>query len=432
MKKIYNNKVLENFFVLQPIIDIITGVMLANYNLALSVGMIVRFTFLLYASVYILKNRNKKVNIYICLWILYIIISTVGNYFIKDSFSIMTQLKDLLHLCYLPALLLYFYIYFNKHKKLDNKVFTYMGIITGVSLLISILTDTSYCTYSDTLLCYDRGYLGWFNSGNEYGLILTALLGYQLINYIKNKKLINYFAVALIVLFLSVLGTKTSFLGLTALLLFFIVYETILMLCKKEFAKNGKYIGFIFILVIMVGISLTKLPIYYNMKLIYTETVKVVTETQPEITEEELNTVVGNTLIYSGRNDYIKLNKQMFDESPVFNKLFGMTSQGNKIDGIEYNHINERDFHDIYMYYGIVALILELILPIMMCIEILKNIKDNIINTLKNEEFMISSLVLALLVYVSYMAGHLVTQPAVVIYFSYIFNMIVKESRRKS
>ena len=90
-KKIYNIKVLQIFLLLQPIIDIITSIMINEFNLNISLGMIVRFAFLFYALAYILKNKNKKVIIYLIIWFIYIFTNLIGNYFVKENFNIVTK-----------------------------------------------------------------------------------------------------------------------------------------------------------------------------------------------------------------------------------------------------------------------------------------------------------------------------------------------------
>lgn len=439
MKRFYNNKVLETFFILQPIIDIITGIMLHEFTLALSLGMIIRFLFLIYASIYILINKNKHSLVFIILGIIYIITSCVGNYYIKDGFNIISHLKDLLHIIYLPIVTLFFYTYFKSHKKLNNKIFSYIGIIVGLSLILSVLTKTSYCTYSEFTHCYSKGYLGWFNSGNEYGIVLTALLGYQLINFFKDKNILNFYSLCFIVLFLSILGTKTSFMALASLLIFFSVYELVKTYFEKSIKDNLVQIGVVLLLIIAVGISLTKLPVYYNMEEIYKEAKaqayqKYVIENNNDANDESTITAIDKkvqaTLVFNGRDEFIILNKQMYKEAPLFNKLFGMTLQGNKVNGIPYNHTNERDFHDLYMYYGIFGLILELLVPLSITIATIKNAFKNFRKFMINDEVIILIVTALLIGVTSYMAGHLVTQPAPCIYFAYILNMILKESRK--
>ena len=114
-KKMYNIKVLEIFILLQPIIDIITSIMINEFDLDISLGMIIRFAFLLYALVYIIKNRNKKIIIYLAIWLLYMGINLVGNYFIKDNFNVITQGVLLAKMVYFPLMILFFVLYFKNN-----------------------------------------------------------------------------------------------------------------------------------------------------------------------------------------------------------------------------------------------------------------------------------------------------------------------------
>lgn len=423
MKKFYNNRVLTTFMILQPIIDIITGVMIYHFDLSLSLGMIIRFLFLLYASVYIIKNRNKHIIVYGVLWVLYLAISVGGNYFIKDNFSIFTQIKDLIHMVYFPITLLFFYLYFKKHKELDNNTFVKMALIVGASLVISIVTNTSFCSYDSTDNCLIKGYVGWFNSANEYGIILISLLGFSMIEFLKKKKVINFIALALIVLFLCLLGTKTSFIGVVVLLGGYIIYYGITAFIKREKKDNIKYVGVLFIILVLVGLSIKKLPIYYNLVGMYQTTI----ENNPDMSIEELQDEVTDRLVFNGRDDFIVINKSIYLNASVFNKIFGITTQGNYYEGIPYTHINERDFHDLYMYYGIIGFILELLLPISLFIKFLRQVADNKA-ILWDDELAIFALTIMLILLVSFMAGHCLFQPAVAIYLAYIATKFVKKS----
>lgn len=423
MKQLYNNRVLTTFMVLQPIIDIITGVMMYHFDLSLSLGMIIRFLFIIYAGIYILKNKDKKIITYIILWSLYFIISIVGNYFIKDSFNIITQIKNLVHMAYFPVTLLFFYLYLKKHKSLDNHTFVKMAIIIGVSLVLSIITNTSFCSYENAENCLIKGYVGWFNSANEYGIILISLLGFTMIEFLKKHKLINFIALILTVLFLCLLGTKTSFIGLVVLLGGYILYYSITTFIKKDKKSNMKYVGVFLIILLAVGISLKRLPIYYNLVGMYNETIK----NNLNLSIEELQEEVTDRLVFNGRDDFIVINKNIYLNAPIFNKMFGITTQGNYYKGIPYDHINERDFHDLYMYYGIVGFILEMLLPLSLFISFIKKVVNNK-NILLDDEIVILGITLGLILLVSFMAGHCLFQPAVAIYLAYIAVTLVKKS----
>ena len=166
MDKFYNNNVLTKFMLIQPLIDIITSLMINEYSLSISLGMIFRFLFLIYASFYILKKRDNKVNIYVLMWISYIFISFIGNIILDVDFSLNSYINHMAKLIYFPVLLMFFVIYFKNNKELDRFTFVTIALIIGISLFTSVITNTAYCSYSSYENCYRKGIVSWFNSAN--------------------------------------------------------------------------------------------------------------------------------------------------------------------------------------------------------------------------------------------------------------------------
>lgn len=428
MKRFYNNKVLTTYFILQPIIDIITGIMKNYFSLSLSLAMIIRFLFIVYCGIYILKNRDKVVLTYIGIWSCYFLITIVGNYFIKDSFNILKQCYELFRVVYFSVVLLFFYLYMQKHKSIDNKTMTKMGLIVGLSLVVSIITKTSFCSYDSVDNCLVKGYLGYFFSANEYGSILIALLGYQMIEFLNKKKLINFITLCLLVLFLALLGTKTSFIGLIGLLSVYIIYFAITSLfIQKEKRKNTKYVTIFFILLVVVGLNIKRLPLYYNLIGQYEYVIETKKHENPEITKSELQQQVTDSMIFNGRSDFVNTNRQIYAAAPIFNKLFGLTTQENYLNGVAINHVNERDFHDLYMFYGIIGLIIELILPLALLVKFIRLLFKNF-QILLNDEVIILGATLCFLLLVSFMAGHSLLHPGVSLYLAYMINDLIKKA----
>lgn len=428
MKRFYNNKVLTTYFILQPIIDIITGIMKQYFSLSLSLAMIIRFLFMIYCGIFILKNRDKKILTYIGIWICYFLITIIGNYFIKDSFNILKQCYELFRVIYFPVVLLFFYLYFKKHKSIENNTMTKMGLIVGISLVISIITKTSFCSYDSVDNCLVKGYLGYFFSANEYGSILIALLGYQMIELLNKKKIINFITLCLLVLFLALLGTKTSFAGLVGLLSVYIIYFAITSLfINKDKRKNTKYVAILFIILALVGLNIRVLPLYYNLVGQYEYVIETKKNENPEITESELQQQVTDSMIFNGRSDFVNTNRQIYASSPLFSKVFGLTTQGNYLNGIPINHVNERDFHDLYMFYGIVGLIIELLLPLSLLVKFMHILFKNF-KILLNDEVVILGATLCFLLLVSFMAGHSLLHPGVSFYLAYIINDLIKKA----
>ena len=425
--KLYNNKVLTTYFILQPIIDIITGLMKFYTNVSLSLAMIIRFLFIIYCTFYLLKSKEKKVYLFFLIWFLYGSISTIGNFYLKDNFSILHHLYNLFRMIYFQIVLLFFYLYFKHHKILDNKTFIKMGFIVGLSLLISMVTKTSFCSYDEFENCLPKGLIGYFYSANEYGSILIALFGYQIIEFMKKKKLINFICLLLLTIFFAVIGTKTSIIGFIGLISVYTIYFLINSLFfNKERRKEFKYVLVLLVLLGGVLINIKRLPIYYNLYTQYLQVVEVQKNENPEITEEDLKEEVHSSLVFNGRADFVRVNSAIYKNAPLFNKLFGITDQDNYYEGELVMHINERDIHDLIMIYGIVGLIVEMLLPLSLIYKIIKKIFANF-KLLLNDEVIVLGLTLALLFLVSYMAGHSLFHPAVSLYIAYILINILKK-----
>lgn len=433
MRTLYNNKVLSKFILIQPIIDIITSIMINEFNLSISLGMIIRFVFFLYTFIYIFQNRDKKINIYLLIWIVYGSISLIGNYMLKENFNIISHGVSLIKMFYFPCLLLFYYLYFKKHEEINKAVFVDTSILVGLSLILSVTTKTTYCSYASRIDCLKYGVLAWFNSANEYGIILIALLGLTLVNFIKKTNVFNIIAVMIISLFLAVLGTKTSYIGLIGVLLVYSIY--FIITCLINHAKLNQINKLIYIIVILCSVFFMtdRLPIYTNLVKKYDQVTEEVnkdycenkTDTDKK-TEEEKEETVKNTIMFSGRDDFVKINKQIYKNSTLFNKLFGITNQGNYLNGEEYNHIVERDFHDLLIIYGIFGFIIELILPVYLIIKIIKKIIKNM-KILLSDEIILIGLVLGMILIISFIAGHCLFQPAVSIYLAYLFNILYKK-----
>lgn len=433
MDKFYNNNVLTKFMLIQPLIDIITSLMINEYSLSISLGMIFRFLFLIYASFYILKKRDNKVNIYVLMWISYIFISFIGNIILDVDFSLNSYINHMAKLIYFPVLLLFFVIYFKNNKELDRFTFVTIALIIGISLFTSVITNTAYCSYSSYENCYRKGIVSWFNSANEYGLILISLLGYSLIDFIKNKNVYNIISSLFTIIFLCILGTKASYIGCLGILIssfiFYIVYNKII----KSNELDQRSLFFIGGIIVAILISTVKLPIYTNLIGSYERAYNSSGASFCEYccprfdkTSEEIKSEISSSLVFSGRSDFLKVNTLMYKHSSIFSKLYGLVYSDKTYNGIHYEKLVERDFHDLLFQYGIIAFVLELILPLYL---IFKIIKKNILSRklIIDEEVFVLTIGICLVLLGSYLAGHFLFSPAVSIYVAYSIALLYKK-----
>lgn len=432
MEKLYNNRILTKFIIIQPLIDIITSLMINEFNLSISIGMIFRFIFLAYSLIYILKNRNNLVNIYLVVWIIYLLTNLTGNILFNYKFEFILYFKSISKLIYFPIVLLFYTLYFKKNEQLDGFSFVMIGLIIGISLFLSVITNTAYCSYSSYENCYRKGIVSWFNSANEYGLILISILGFTIIDLFKKENIYNILSLIFTVIFLCILGTKASYIGCVGILLssfvFYIIYN-------KHMKKgiNRLVSVFIGLLSLSVLISTFKLPIYTNLVGSYERAyensgAKVCEFCSPRFdkTSDEIKEEISNSIIYSGRSEFLNAYKVMYKNSSVFSHLYGLNESDLVYNGVNYTHIVERDFHDLFFQYGIIGFIIELSLPMyLIYLMIRKNVKEKKI--VVNEEIFVLFITLSLILLGSYLAGHFLFSPGVSIYVAYGSSLLYKK-----
>ena len=122
----------------------------------------------------------------------------------------------------------------------------------------------------------------------------------------------------------------------------------------------------------------------------------------------------------------MKVNTLMYKNSSIFSKLYGLVYSDKTYNGIHYEKLVERDFHDLLFQYGIIAFVLELILPLYL---IFKIIKKNILSRklIIDEEVFVLTIGICLVLLGSYLAGHFLFSPAVSIYVAYSIALLYKK-----
>ena len=103
------NKILAIFLLLQPILDLLTGVCINTLHINITIGIIVRVLFLLFICfivIFIFKKKHLLIP-YLLLGF-YFILYTIGMFVYKDS-GIMTDVQNLIRAFYFPILFISLY-----------------------------------------------------------------------------------------------------------------------------------------------------------------------------------------------------------------------------------------------------------------------------------------------------------------------------------
>ena len=406
IKFVDNNldKIIKIFLVLQPVIDCLTAFSMNFLKLDITFGVIVRILFLFLLTCYTFFNKNipKKSKIYFCTLGLYFIFF-IGNIFLlKDFSSIFYEFKNLIRCFYFPILLINLYE-INKVKKLEigssliRKIFyIYIALI-----IIPILTNTDFTGYFEGKV----GSIGWFQSTNEISAILSSLLPFVLI---KDKyKLMDIIGIILTVIVLFSLGSKVTIVFLGVTLVFALIYYF-------KNSKNKKKIAMIFSPIIVIGVILScifvpKTNFYKNIQ-IHLDFLGV-SNIFDILKDEELI----DHFIFSSRLTFLENTRNSYLESSVSERFLGIGFiEKYGTDEVSLKTI-EMDIFDIFYRSGVIGFILYL-LPV--CFILSNN---------RKKWSLISVLSVSIFMFISILAGHVLTSPAVSIYLVILILGLVKE-----
>lgn len=444
-------KFLMIFVIIQPLLDLLTSFSILSLNLSMTPGIIIRFLIMLVSAFYILfsakEKRNRKYLYYLIGLALFFLVHLILNITIKDPFSLMEELKSIAKIIYPIEMLFAFILAFKDLRKTD-KIQRYFPFnissavwIVNIVMLVATITSTGIRSYNGL---YKDGHSGWFFAANELGTLLAIAFPIILWIAVKKtttiKKTYHWIQVLLSGLSLFVIGTKVGFLAVIiglGLAIFGIVLEWLVN--RKEKSAREYILNFTILSVLLGGtiIAMPYLPAFTNT----TAHLQALEEQQPkensysdvgdteEITEEEnlfgenegKNESVLGGVVYSGRDGFLKMHKQFFKDAPFTQKILGMGYAGNYEKAPK---IIERDFHDIYYQFGLLGSVLLLLPLIFYGIRILIFVLKNFVTVLSVKYILIAtSLMLGL--GIAYLAGHMLSAPAVSTYFIIILGYLI-------
>lgn len=387
------NLYLEIFIILQPIIDLITGICLNIFNLNLTIGILIRMFFLLfimYITVFIYKKKRSFT--YYLIFIIYAILYLLGNILFKDS-SLFSELQGLLRVFYFPLLLISLYD-LKDEIRISNMTLVVTLFIYLISIFIPILLNIGFNSYQIT----KSGTLGFYNSANEISGIISLITPIVFIIFKETKGLIIKALFTILYLFIILtIGTKTPLLALLITMGMFIIYQAI------DYVKRKKYKALLFsIILIMIGIiALFKIipetNFYKNIEvhLNYLE----VDDISDIIQDEKLI----DHFIFSERITFYANKQNIYKQASIYQKLFGI----GYINDNKTTKLIEMDYFDIYYSHGLIGLILFLSVPIYVLLKFaLQKRKYNF-------NMYMTNVSLLLIIFLSLLTGHIITSPAV-------------------
>ncbi|MBQ2910483.1 MAG: O-antigen ligase family protein [Bacilli bacterium] len=387
------SKLLTIFILLQPVLDLITGVCVNLLNINITLGIIIRILFLgllMYTTVFIYK---KKFSLYTYLALaIYSILYLIGIIIYKDG-VVFYELQGLLKAIYFPIVLVSLYDLKDEYQVSKQTLFKTLFIYL-VLILIPNALGLGFESYKIT----KSGSLGFFNAANEISGIISLLtpIMFLIIKDLKNKILKVVYVLIYLIVILTI-GTKTPLLTLLITIGFTYLYYMIHCIKKKTY-KPLAITG----IAIVVALSsllliLPKTNFYKNIKvhLDYLEVDNVF-----EIFQEY---ELVDHFIFSQRLTFLDNKSIDYIESSTYEKIFGIgyTEKG------EQTKLIEMDYFDIFFSHGIVGAIIIIGIYLYILYKVLSTDRK-----IDFENYMVK-LSIFLILLLSFFTGHIITAPAV-------------------
>lgn len=413
LKKFYSEKIIMWFYILFPIVEILTSFVIVNTTTSFTPGMIYKTLFILYGVIYLvfIDKNSRKLNLAILgLFAIATITHTVITIEGYTLGNLITKANQLLKYICFPISLWFLYRYVSNGNKLHMKTFVICAAIYGGSMILARVTGTAMPTYDSKP---NGGHSGWIYSGNELSSLLAIFYPVVIYYLAKNKDKLGVLSLLVSTYALLAIGTKTAFLSLFIYMIGFLIWGIIKH--KEEIGKS-----FIFIVVILAIVTAACVPCSPTLTEINERINKATQTSSGEGSEKPTTEEVMDNLIFNGRSEYLAMQMEKYQKASVPEKLFGLSGDEKPVyDNGEYMII-ERDFHDLTITYGIIGIIIYMI-PI---IIILVNFFKRFIKFFKDEfntyNFVIGITLLTLLG-IAFIVGHVLLVPTVAIFLSALF-----------
>ena len=406
------NIILLIFILLQPILDVITGIGIHTWHTNITIGIVVRMLFLafvLYSVIFVYKR--KKSLIFYAILVIYGILYMAGMLIYKDGVGLFSEIQGLCRVFYFPVLLISLYS-IKDEIKISKMALMVVLITYLVCILVPNCLNLGFKTYEIT----KAGTLGFFNSANEISGIISILTPIMILILVNKKKILLTLIIVLIYLYVILtIGTKTPLLSLGITIFFtylWFIHQEIKLKRVKRVA-----ISIILLLIFIAGmiVILPKTNFYKNIET-HLEFLEV-----DNITEVFKDKKLIDHFIFSERLTFLENRYKDYRDENNYLQLFGI---GYLKDGKDTKAI-EMDYFDIYYSQGLIGFIIYFGIYGYFFALIMKRRKR-----LDFTQYMLYiSVVLSVLL--SFITGHIITAPAVSILLVVLLILLEKKQKTR-
>lgn len=426
MKNNKTAKFMYIYLIIQPIIDLLTSVMVRFNDTSITVGIITRGLFLVLSIVYLIFfNKSiykKKSIIYLIILFLLSILYFVFKPSLLSKEFFKFEITYMFKYAYFPIITVCMLNIFDEiklEKQKIFKIFCYNVILYSILILIPEFSGTSFSSYTDDNL----GSVGWFYAANEIGAILVALFPHMYYFLHENaNKIKTIILFIIVILAMTILGTKTAFLGMLITEILYLIYYFV---TRKNDNKVG--LKFSILLIVLSFVLIPNIPAVKNLEKNFSK-LDDVEESIDENYYDNNNTKKIAKLIFSDRDKFYFRTLNIYKKSPIQDKLLGIGfSDRPEINNSRINKLIEMDPLDVFFHYGVIFFIAYLIPLLYIIYKTLKQIfrKKNELTYYKITN--IYTIIITL--FISFIAGHVFGAPGVSIYLALFIAMLDSELR---
>ena len=432
MRSDSNNKTINIFYVfllIQPILDLVTSLMVRFTNLPLTIGMVVRGLFLFIMVIYLLfvnkSVHRKKSIIYLGILCIFSILYLITKDGIFTLGFLKTEIIYLFKYMYFPITALCLINAFDELQIKKEKIFKVCiieAIIYSTLIILPEITNTAFSSYLDN----NEGTVGWFYAANEIGAIMVALFPFLYYLLFERESVVKIaLTFTIVILTMTLLGTKTSFLGMLITEILYTLY--FLFNYKKNRAYGLKWS--IIIIIISFGL-IPNIHAVKNLQNAIAESSHIKEEVKEDNEKENKKYTSSSPSVQriikvalSGRDKFFYNTLEIYDNANIDDKLLGIGFVNrNEINNKKIEKLIEIDPLDVFFHYGIIGFIILFIPLIYIVYRTLKSIFKNKFGL---SFFKFTNIyVIGIITMISMIAGHVYSSPAVSIYVSFAMAML--------
>ena len=397
--------IVKAFLLSSPFLDMLTAFALHVLKTDLTMGIVIKILFLILSVIYLFffyQGKKKKLykgfSLSLIIYILFFMGIVLVN---KGSDVLFYELKNVFKTLYFPFLLISFSAMFEKKLEIvPKKYFSYIMFTYLLGIFIPSLLGIGFDTYEVT----KKGSLGFFNSANEVGGIISILMPFFFLNLYKDNNIIkSILSLAILLYVLLSMGTKTPLLTFILILTCYLLIFLYKMIKKKEY-KKVLGVSTIFITILFcLSLLIPKTTFYKNIK-IHLDYLKV-----DKVTDIFKSEKLVDHFIFSSRLKFMKNSVNYYKKAPLVEKLGGIGYiEGYGTDKVSIKMV-EMDYIDIFLRQGIIGFTIYMVIYLYFLRLAIKRYLESKSFTKKVTYLLACFLTIIL----SFFTGHIIMAPAV-------------------